>query len=226
MEHFFQIRIQWLCAVLKHVLDSLLNEYRDLVTNIDVLRLRPKLREFSDAVYEKTAGKGISDVVCLVDGKFHRTCRPTNRYGRDYQRSVYNGHYRGHGLKIQSVLWIDGMLNLYVDSARLHDSPLLDTSRLLQQMELMFIDGNPLRPAKMYGDPAYWGEGVHLARKCKGVFRSPVQSEKDTAMTPVREMVEHSFAKCVKLWSYMDFSKKHMLWSACKDDEWIIAAFL
>ena len=48
----------------------------------------------------------------------------------------------------------------------------------------------------------------------------------DAVMTPIRDMVEHSFAKCVTLWSFMDFSKKHMLWSAAKEDEWLIVAFL
>ncbi len=225
IERSFNLRYQWLSAVFMDVLHRLTNEYSRVITKVDIIRLLPLLGTFADAVSLKTEGTGLADVVCFVDGKFCRTCRPTNMRARDYQRSVYNGHYRGHGLKIQSVVWADGMLNLFVDSSRVHDSLLLTSSGILDSMEIMFINGDASRPALMYGDPAY-GDGIHLARKHKGPFRSKAQVVIDNAMVPVRTEVEHTFSKLVALWPLLDFCKKHKLWSTATAEEWIIGAFL
>lgn len=46
----------------------------------------------------------------------------------------------------------------------------------------------------------------------------------DSAMTPVRKMVEHSFSKCVSLWPFMDYNKKHRMWASPTVDEWIVVA--
>jgi hypothetical protein len=224
LETTFRKTFQCLVNFYSHTLRLLEDSYKDVVTKLDVLRVLPQLSSFATAVAHSVGGEGEDDVVAFVDGKFGRACRPTNKDSLDYQQTVYNGHYRGHGLKIQSVMFADGIQVAFVESARLHDSNVLRTSGILQQMETLYIDGNEDRPAQLYGDPAY-GNDLHLKRKEKGNGRTPEQKQKDGAMKPARESVEHGFCKVVALFPKLDYHKRSKLWWHISEREWIIAFF-
>jgi hypothetical protein len=220
LEFILQQTFQWLCEVYQHTLTQLCSVYGLVVCGLDVVRLLPRLGEFAECVSSLTDGEGETDVVCVVDGKFGHTCRPRNKTG-DNQRAVYNGHYRGHGVKLQGVLWMDGTMNAFVDTGRVHDSTLLSNSNFLEKFSVMYINGQSNRPAFVYGDPAY-GTGTHLKRKGKGNNRSDAQKRRDIAMMSVRGLVEKCFAKLVMLFSHLDFKKKLKLWQTNTCDEFLV----
>jgi hypothetical protein len=103
---------------------------------------------------------GMEDVGCFVDGSANYTCRPGQRdeheaAGVDTQRAWYNSYYGNHGQKFQGVVAPNGLfLQMWGPvSIRVHDSPLVMTSRLNQKLvELSQVSGVTI---KAHGDSAY-----------------------------------------------------------------------
>ena len=78
------------------IVNSLLQQYRELATNVDIFRVRPLLELFADVVRE--AGSILpEDVVAFIDARMVQTRRPQQAAAAkraihgDAQRSVYNG---------------------------------------------------------------------------------------------------------------------------------------
>ena len=106
------------------------------------------MRFYAEAVHEN--GCPIDTCFGFIDGTLRQTCRPIYN-----QREVYNGKYRVHGLKFQSVLVPNGLIaKLYGPvEGRLHDSTLLRESGVMDEIEhFNMADG---RPMNLYGDKAY-----------------------------------------------------------------------
>ena len=206
-------------------LTAIVSEYTALVTRIDVLRIYPLLESFSQAV--TNIGGLVPNVVNFVDGKPWPTCRPHGDGTNDphlLQFSFYNGYYRSHGIKMQNVMWVDGIRLVAVSSIRDHDQHLFDRSQFDIQMSTAYINGDLTRPAMSYGDPAY-REGTHFRRKHKGQGRTNQQRKLDSSMQQPRASVEDGFGKHVQLFSLMDYSKKNKLLQNPLTDQLIAQTF-
>ena len=178
IEHQLRFRKSWLHDIFKSMLSFIVTTFTPLATWIDILRVTPMLSVYADAVLD--TGGLVADVVCFIDGKAWTTCRPAGSTSTgprdDLQRAFYSGYYKAHGLKMQNVMFVDGIRLIHVSSIRDHDQQLLEKSELEAQFEHLFIDGNIERPAICYGDPAYQETG-YVRRKDKGITRTKEQKK-------------------------------------------------
>lgn len=94
LQYFMRRRRSWLQGIFRATVKAVVSMYGTLATRLDVFRLNSVMDTFRRAV--KGAGALVDDVVCFVDGKAWRTCRPMTRrpWELDFQRVFYNGHYR------------------------------------------------------------------------------------------------------------------------------------
>ena len=210
LEHQLRLRKSWLHDIYRSILSVLVSQYGTLATRVDIFRLQPILSTFADAV-EETGGL-VPNVVAFIDGKPWASCRPagvTSKGPRDdLQRAFYSGYYKHHGLKIQNVMFVDGIRLVHVSTIRDHDQSLLEKSEMEAQFNCLFIDGDLTRPAVCYGDPAY-SETDHIKRKHKGAGRSKEQRRLDASMIPARAVVEDGFLKHAAIFPLMDYRKKN-----------------
>ena len=165
----------WLRAIFFGVVDQLATRYWRLISRIDRNHVLPRLREYSDAVRDETGGL-ILRVVCFLDGKFIATCRPLQQISLDYQRSVYNGYYRGHGKRAMHLVFPDGIIIASVGSVRRSDQFLRERDDLEPQVNSLFIPsathplGDPNAAAYCWSDTAYSRSG-HFERASLGALR-------------------------------------------------------
>jgi hypothetical protein len=71
------------------------------------------------------------------------------------QQAYYNGHNGFCGGKVQHVLQADGMCYSFVCSLCQHDAMVLHSSSMVNMLSVLFVDGDPARPAKTVTDKAY-----------------------------------------------------------------------
>lgn len=122
----------------------------------------PYVRTFVNRVRLQwpTYPETMADCGCFVDGSANFTCRPSQReehsmLGLDTQRAWYNSYYGNHGQKFQGVVAPNGLfLQMWGPvSIRVHDSPLVLSSRLNQKLaRLSDYSGVTI---KAHGDSAY-----------------------------------------------------------------------
>lgn len=120
------------------------------VLEFDHVRMTPQvLQQFSQSVHN--AGSPLDCCFGFIDGTMRPVCRPTIG-----QRAIYNGHYRTHGFKYQSLLTPDGIIADLRGPfpGNTHDLTMLRGSRLYDVLEqhAWTVDRQPLA---IYGDPAY-----------------------------------------------------------------------
>ena len=105
---------------------------------------------YADALY--LSGAALENCWGFIDGTVRPVCRPGEN-----QRAIYNGHKRVHSVKFQSVALPNGLVgHLYGPvEGRRHDSGMLASSGLLQ--DLQRFSNSPVTglPMCVYGDPAY-----------------------------------------------------------------------
>ena len=213
-------RKAWMVDIYMEILNILSTAFKALVTRIDILRTYPLLGVFATAV--GTTGGLLRDVVCFVDGKAFAMCKPAGQYEESegsgvVQEIYYNGYYRCHGLKMQCVMWPDGMRHVHIESVKDHDGLLYVKSAFEVQLSSCYINGDASRPAQAYGDPAY-RETKHMSRKHKGHGRTKEQRRVDSSMQLARSAAEDAFQKQSSLWSLMDYKKKNkLLQNPCVD---------
>ena len=162
--------------------------------------LPPNLSEFSQSIHDK--GASFDNVWGFIDGTLRACCRPSQ-----YQRTVYNGHKRYHGLKYQSVVTPSGMIaNLFgpIEGKR-HDSAMLMFSGLMQQLQQYShdVNGNILC---LYGDAGY-PLRQYLQAPFGGANLTRQEEEFNTAMSKVRVSVEWVFGDVVNYFKFNDFKK-------------------
>ena len=227
IEALLRLRKGRLNAIYMTTLGLLVERFRVLVTKVDILRIYPQMALFADSVVG--IGGLLEDVVCFVDGKAWGTCKPKGDFIGDeaiaMQQIFYNGYYRVHGLKMQNIMFPDGIRLVHVESIQVHDSQLLQSSEFEVQLSTMFIDGDVNRPAQVYGDPAY-SESRHVARKHKGAARTPEQLKKDVSMMAARAAVEDGFLVHSQLWSLMNLKNKNMILKTPLMDQMIGQTFM
>lgn len=127
---------------------------KHILREFNMDRLGPILQPIAKAIGEKLelSSPQVNRVIGFIDGTFRAVARP-----RRNQRTVYSGHYRGHGYRFQSVVMPTGLIeHLYGPTAgRQHDSRLYWLSGIEDEMKHKFSTRGSARPYKLYGDPAY-----------------------------------------------------------------------
>lgn len=177
----------------------------------------------------QAAGVPIDNLIGFLDAKLFPICRP----GR-YQRVMYSGHKRIHGVKIQSTVFPNGeccCACMYVTFCAHRCSVLCRTGLLVYPFgpcNGSRHDGFVLRESGLldimqettqqlgqhfvlFADSAY-PVNPHLWRMYKGANMTPVQRAFNSDMASERIAVEWAFGNVVALWPYLDFRKKwHVL---------------
>jgi hypothetical protein len=137
----------------------------------------------------------------FVDGTVHPVCRP----GRN-QQIIYNGHKRVHSIQFQSVALPNGLVgNLYGPvEGKWHDSGMLASSGLLQ--DLQRFSNNPLTglPMCIYGDLAY-PLRPQLQTPYRGAVLPQNQQDYNKSMSSARVSVEWIFGDIINCFKFLDF---------------------
>ena len=160
----------------------------------------PCLTSFAQAVHRK--GAALDNVWGFIDGTLKGCCRP-----QQYQRMLYNGHKRYHGLKYQSITTPSGMIaNLYGPlEGKRHDSAMLALSGLLPQLQQFSYDSNG-NVLCIYGDPAY-PLRRHLQAPFGGANLNAQEKAFNKSMSAARVSVEWIFGDVLNHFKFNDFKK-------------------
>ena len=166
-------------------------------------------------------GASIDCIWGFVDGTLRRTARPVR-----YQRRLYSGHKRVHGIKFQGITTPDGMIAyLYgpVCGSR-HDSSMLADSQLIHQLNECFPleDGRTLA---IYGDPAY-PESNLLIVAYRDAPRRSFQRQFNKSMNKMRTSVEWGFKDILKHWKYLEYKAAMKVLKMPVAKYYMVAAFL
>jgi DDE superfamily endonuclease len=117
-----------------------------------------RLSRYCDAIHAK--GSPYRNVFGFIDGTVYEICRPCGDYV--WQRSVYNGHKKTHGLKFQGISSPDGIIQFLHGpyQGRLHDITILEESNVIRVLRERFrLPPNRLREGipdthfMLFGDP-------------------------------------------------------------------------
>jgi hypothetical protein len=141
--------------------------------------------------------------VCLfVDGKLYTCCRPAK-----WQRSIYNGKDRRHGVKFQAVINAFGLfVNFFgPQPGRRHDAELFRES----EFERLFTEAIGPRLLVVYGDSAYVANQYMwkpIADVVGGLNAQQTQWNEEWARR--RVAVEWSFGKMMSLWKLLSMKEK------------------
>jgi hypothetical protein len=171
--------------------------YHALSTKLDMPRIYSRIKLWATAVWDTGAAEK-GHFIGFVDGAPQRTCRPSTKVAArrdfstaDVQKLVYSGHYSAHGLRLQYVTCVDGIMVAAVDVLPTTDSMLLKKSGIIETLRAVNIDGDADVHPMVYGDPAYAKCDV-VARKSKGL-RTLLQKQIDRSMQTSRASVEDAF---------------------------------
>jgi hypothetical protein len=208
-----------------------LRPYEKLVQTIDYARIVPQIPAM--AANLTSLGAGTHGALFFADGKAHATCRPGTgkaaqilaaHLGAGYtpnlvQQAYYNGSYKMHGTKVQSVLDASGMMSAYVCSIRRHDSYMLLESAMELQMSVLFVDHAQLVPVSCLTDKAYkQSPNIKPRHKTNALnAMNPISraaaKATDRANQKFRECVEGGFQKGAELWKMASDKRKHRLFA-------------
>lgn len=157
-------------------------------------------------------------------------------------------HCRSHGLKVQHLVFPDGIVLVFFAPLRDGDSALLAASQLDIQLRALFLPTG--EEVFAFGDPAY-SETGRILRTNKGVTSgslgatnaellasdvvfngcaatdtpNPSRPRKvDASMRGPREAVEWTFAKVVQLFPLLNHWRQLKLWGSPICDWWLFCA--
>ena len=135
-----------------------------------------------------------------MDGTVRPVCRPGVN-----QRGLYNGHKRMHSIKFQSVALPNGRAgHLYGPvEGRHHDSSMLASSGLLQ--ELQRFSNSPITgtPMCLYGCPAY-PLRAHLQGSFRGAALTQDKKKLQYSHECARNAVEWFFVDIINYFKLLD----------------------
>jgi DDE superfamily endonuclease len=231
MEAYFGYRRSKISASIKamvHALHALSLQYLD-----DPSIFQHRMAYYAERIFAKCGV--VRCVWGFIDGTLRKTCRPSF-----FQKLLYSGHKRAHGIKFQSVVAPDGLFTCMFGpiTGNRHDSYMLAKSRLIPKLREVMpplpapaIDGNQYENLQnhgifsLYGDPAY-PQSLLLF----GGYRNPRPGSREarwnTEMSKVREVVEWAFANLIKNWAFLDFRASMMVFKSPVAKYYMIAAFL
>ena len=196
LETYFSMRKSRISAIISTFIDAFYEVALQFLSDPSIFKDRFEL--YAGLIHEKSGVHGI-DVWGFIDGTLRKTCRPSH-----FQKLLYSGHKRCHGIKFQSVTTPDGLIALLFGpvNGNRHDSFMLRDSRLLQMLRDLFPEGE--KRYSLYGDPAYPQSELLF-----GGFRRPAAGSEEaiwnTQMSKVRETVEWLFKEIITKWSFLDF---------------------
>ena len=156
---------------------------------------------YADAIHQ--SGSALDNCLGFIDGTVRPVCRPDAN-----QRVIYNGHKRVHSIKFQAVALPNGLVgNLYgpIEGKR-HDSGMLASSGLLQDLQRFSNSTVTGSPMCVYGDPAY-PLRAHLQAPYRGAMLTADQQAYNTSMSSARVCVEWVFNDIVNYFKFLDFKK-------------------
>lgn len=162
---------------------------------------------FIDGTFRKTCRfvfYGAKSVIMLIFFLCSITVRPTF-----YQRVSFSGHKRGHGIKFQSIVSPDGIIQEMFGPfpASRHDAGILRESGLLSKLhQSLFVDGEWFY---LYGDPAY-PLRPYLLSPCRGVLNES-EAAFNYQMSKVRQCVEWGFKDVIQYFAFLDFEKNQKI---------------
>lgn len=177
------------------------------VLQMDMTRVKACLRLWAEAIGRKIgldSQEEFARFLCFafIDGTFRRCCRANNWR----QRSLYNGHHRGHGYIYQGVMCPSGIFEDFYGplAGRHHDCDLLWDSEILDRIgaEGDFFSGG--EPYYIYGDPAYPTTEVHLTRGWKGDNLPLDKALFNALFSKVRICVEWGFGVVTSMFPGLD----------------------
>jgi hypothetical protein len=219
MENYFGMRRSHISAVIKTMTKIVYQIALPYLSDPSIFHNRMPL--YAQKIREKSNLEQIS-IWGFIDGTLRKTCRPSY-----FQKLLYSGHKRCHGIKFQSVYCPDGIMALLFGpiNGNRHDSFMLAKSGLLDQLEDLMPENGADPIYCLYGDPAY-PQSRHLF----GGFRNPpagsAQAQWNTMMSKVRECVEWGFGDIVRYWSFLDFKASIKVFQSPVAKYYVIAAFL
>jgi len=196
MESFFHMRKSHISACLQTFMEAFYKVSMPYFNS--AARWKPRFELYAHLIRRKSRCTGIN-IWGFINGTVRKTCRPSR-----FQRLLYSGHKRVHGIKFQSVVTPDGFIALLFGPipGNRHDSYMLRESGLLDELEALMPD--PEDFYSLFGDPAY-----PQSRLLFGGFRHPaegsVEAQWNKQMSSVRESVEWLFGGVIKYWSFLDF---------------------
>jgi len=220
MEKIFFMRKSKLSAVLDTFSRALYDLALPYLSNVSILHTR--MAGYAAAVHRKCGL--LRNIWGFIDGTIRRIQRPTY-----YQRRMYSGYKRMHGIKFQSITTPDGLIaNLYGPmNGNRHDSFMLGQSAVLDQLKNLMprhADGTDNIYA-LYGDPAY-PRSIYLF----GGFRNPppgsAEARWNARMSSVRVSVEWGFAQILKRYPFLDYTRMMKIFEIPVARYYFIATFL
>ena len=220
MERFFGIRKSRLSSIISTFTSALYAFAEPYFDNPAIFHDR--MPYYAQLVALK-CGNLVDIVWGLIDGTVLKTARPSY-----FQKLLYSGHKRAHGIKFQLVVTPDGLIALLFGpiNGNRHDSFMLSKSQLIQKLrELMPEDGSNGIVWALYGDPAY-PQSIYLF----GGFRNPADDSPEaawnTAMSKVREPVEWNFKEITCQFSYLNYKRDMKIFQSPITKYYVIGAFL
>ena len=165
MEFYFRFRKSKISAGIKEMVNALYSVANAYLQRPQIFHHR--MEYYADCISEK-CGRLVNTVWGFIDGTLRRTCRPSY-----FQKLLYSGHKRAHGIKFQSVVTPDGVFACFFGpiNGNRHDSYMLARSELIPKLQAFMPaqnaddaaagggnqEHNAVPPAifSLYGDPAY-----------------------------------------------------------------------
>jgi hypothetical protein len=229
MEEFFGFRRSKISAGIKAMasaMHTLALKYLD-----DPSIFLDRMPRYAEIINEKCGL--VNTVWGFIDGTLRKTCRPTY-----FQKLMYSGHKRAHGMKFQSVVTPDGLFACMFGAVNgnRHDSHMLNESLLLPRLQALMPagryrvhdgngDNNDDPVYSLYADPAY-PQSAYVF----GGFRNPAQGSREALwnsnMSSVRESVEWGFSHINKYWAFLNFHAALKVFQSPVAKYYIVATFL
>jgi hypothetical protein len=235
MEFYFRFRKSKISAGIKEMVNALYSVANAYLQRPQIFHHR--MEYYADCISEK-CGRLVNTVWGFIDGTLRRTCRPSY-----FQKLLYSGHKRAHGIKFQSVVTPDGFFACFFGpiNGNRHDSYMLARSELIPKLQAFMPaqnaddaaagggnqEHNAVPPAifSLYGDPAY-PQSLYIF----GGYRNPApgsdRARWNTEMSKVREVVELGFANLISNWAFLDFKASMMIFQSPIAKYYVVAAFL
>jgi hypothetical protein len=172
---------------------------------------------YADSIATKSQG-ALPRCIGFIDGTVHPISRPVK-----YQKSVWSGHKRVHGLKFQAVLLPDGMFGMLYGpvEARRHDVILLRESGLYN----IFQNSPVLHDYFIFGDMGYVNS-KWLLTPVKGILLDGQQAKWNKLCRTARITVEWSFGNLQQKWAHLMFKPAMQVFLVPTAKMYMVAAFL
>ena len=220
MERRFGLRKSKLSSIIQTFTDALYAFAVPYLTNATLLRER--FGYYAERIANKCGGL-LQFIWGFIDGTLKKTCRPSY-----FQKLLYSGHKRSHGVKFQSVVTPDGLFAHFFGpiNGNRHDSFMLQKSQLLHQLrEMMPEDGDDVTLYSLYADTAY-PQSPYLFGGFRNAPVGGAPAAWNTEMWRMRVPIEWNFGDILETWRWLDFRISMKIFQCPVAKYYVIGAFL